>query len=110
VWKVPECLASNLSNYTKCNYPRSNGTGSGMGLREQQASAATGAGLIDLTATICPGSGSTCPVIQNDMIMWRDDHHLTATYSASLGPVIDEKLVAILVAWAKPTPTPFVPY
>ena len=114
VWKVPECLASNLGNYTKCDYPRYNGTGSGMGLREQQASAATGAGLIDLTATICPGSGSTCPVVQNNMIMWRDDHHLTATYSASLGPVIDKQLVAILVDWAKPaptpTPTPYWPY
>jgi hypothetical protein len=106
VWKVPECLASNLTNYTKCDYPRYNGTGSGMGLREQQAAAATGAGLIDLTGTICPGSGSTCPVVQNGMIMWRDDHHLTATYSASLGPVIDAKLVAILVAWATPAATP----
>jgi hypothetical protein len=39
------------------------------------------------------------------MIMWRDDHHLTATYSASLGPVIDAQLVPILVAWSKPAAT-----
>jgi peptidoglycan/LPS O-acetylase OafA/YrhL len=108
VWKVPVCIAANLTDYTKCNYPQYNGFGSGMGLREKQAAAATGAGLIDLTGTICPGSGK-CPVVQNNMIMWRDDHHLTATYSASLGAAIDAQLVPILVAWSKPAPSPSSP-
>ncbi|HEX7592493.1 MAG TPA: acyltransferase family protein [Candidatus Limnocylindrales bacterium] len=105
VWKVPVCLAANLSDYTKCNYPRKTGFGSAMGSRESAASAATGAGLIDLTAAICPGTGD-CPVITNNMIMWRDDHHLTATFSATLGPAIDAQLVKILVAWASPAATP----
>jgi hypothetical protein len=37
------------------------------------------------------------------MIVWRDKHHLTATFSATLGPAIDEQLVALLVTWAEPT-------
>jgi hypothetical protein len=37
----------------------------------------------------------------NNMIVWRDEHHLTATFSASLGPAIDEQLTAILNQWAK---------
>ena len=32
--------------------------------------------------------------------MWRDEHHLTATYAASLAPYIDAQLVAILNNWA----------
>jgi peptidoglycan/LPS O-acetylase OafA/YrhL len=104
-WKVPVCIAANLSDYTKCNYPRKTGFGSAMGSREAAASAATGAGLIDLTAAICPGTGD-CPVVMNNMIMWRDDHHLTATFSATLGPVIDEQLVRIMVGWDTPAAAP----
>jgi hypothetical protein len=76
-----------------------------MGTREQNAASATGAGLIDLTAAICPGTGN-CPVVIDNMIVWRDDHHLTATFSATLGPAIDAQLVPILVAWSKPSVSP----
>ena len=55
-------------------------------------------GLIDLTNAICPGTGA-CPVVINNMIVWRDQHHLTATFAASLAPEIDKQLVAILNAW-----------
>ena len=93
--KVPDCLSTYLSDYRKCAYTRREGFGSGMGLREQAAAKATGAGLINLTSAICPGTGN-CPVVINNMIVWRDEHHLTATFSTSLGPVIDAQLVGIL--------------
>ena len=102
---VPECLSSNLSDYRKCAYSRRVGFGSAMGTREKAAAKATGAGLIDLTAAICPGTGN-CPVVINNMIVWRDEHHLTATFATSLGPAIDAQLVAILNAWASPTISP----
>jgi peptidoglycan/LPS O-acetylase OafA/YrhL len=104
--KVPDCLSTYLSDYRKCSYTRTRGFGSGMGLREQAAAKATGAGLIDLTPYICPGTSGNCPVVLNNMIMWRDEHHLTATFSTSLGPAIDAQLVAILNAWANPSPSP----
>ena len=65
-----------------------------MGTREQNVAAATGAGLIVLTDQICPGTGN-CPVVINNTIVWRDQHHLTATFAATLAPAIDEQLVAI---------------
>jgi hypothetical protein len=104
--KVPDCLSANLSDYRKCAYTRTRGFGSGMGLREQAAAKATGAGLIDLTPYICPGASGNCPVVLNNLIMWRDEHHLTATFSASLGPGIDDQLMGIFNAWANPTPSP----
>jgi hypothetical protein len=76
-----------------------------MGSREKIAVKATGAGLIDLTAAVCPGTGS-CPVVINNMIAWRDKHHLTATFATSLGPAIDAQLVAILNTWAAPSTSP----
>ncbi len=103
--KVPECLSTYQSDYRKCDYTRTRGFGSAMGSREKAAANSTGAGLIDLTAAICPGTGN-CPVVENNMIMWRDEHHLTATYAASLGPVIDAQLVGIMVGWSRPSPTP----
>jgi hypothetical protein len=105
--KAPTCLSANINDYRKCNYSRSRGFSSSMGTREKAAAAATGAGLIDLTATICPGTGS-CPVVQNGIIMWRDEQHLTATYATTLGPAIDSQLCAILSAWAAPA-TPSSP-
>jgi len=97
--KAPTCLSANINDYRKCNYSRSRGFSSSMGTREKAAAAATGAGLIDLTATICPGTGS-CPIVQNGIIMWRDEQHLTATYATTLGPAIDIQLAAILSSWA----------
>jgi hypothetical protein len=104
--KVPDCLSTYLSDYRKCAYARYIGVGSAMGSREKAASKATGAGLIDLTPYICPGTGNYCPVVLNNMIMWRDEHHLTATFSATLGPAIDAQLMGIFNAWANPTPSP----
>jgi hypothetical protein len=40
------------------------------------------------------------------MIMWRDEHHLTATYAVTLAPAIDAQLVEILNGWAGASPSP----
>ncbi|MGD0015603.1 MAG: SGNH hydrolase domain-containing protein, partial [Bryobacteraceae bacterium] len=102
---VPDCLSWHLSDYRACAYSRSIAFGSDMGAREAIAVRATGAGLVDLTEAICPGTGD-CPVVMNGMIMFRDGHHLTATFSASLGAVLDEMTVAVLLADRTSTPPP----
>ena len=107
---VPTCLSNHASDWRACANSRSNAFASDMGEREQVAAKATGAGLIDLTGAMCP-DGGPCPVVINGMIVFRDQHHLTATFSASLAPEVDRQLVAILVAWtaAGPAPTPAAP-
>ena len=103
---VPDCLASYLGDYRRCSFTRKIGFGSAMGSREQGAAKATGAGLIDLTAQVCPGTGNCQPVI-NNVIVWRDQHHLTATFAVTLAPAVDEKLMAILSNWQNPSsPSP----
>ena len=42
----------------------------------------------------------------DDIIVWRDEHHFTATFARHLGPAIDDQLVAIMRGWAAPSPTP----
>jgi peptidoglycan/LPS O-acetylase OafA/YrhL len=102
---VPACLGTYTRDYRKCAYPRRVGFGWEIGSREQKAAAATGAGLIDLSSEICPGAGD-CPVVIDNMIVWRDGHHLTATFATSLGPAIDAQLVDYLDRWTGPAPSP----
>jgi peptidoglycan/LPS O-acetylase OafA/YrhL len=108
-FSVPECLSANLTDYRKCNYSRATAYNSYYGKREAVASKAAGVPLIDLASSICPGNG-VCPVVIDDMIVFRDQHHLTATFATSLGPEIDRQLVAILSAEAaNPSPSPSSP-
>jgi peptidoglycan/LPS O-acetylase OafA/YrhL len=103
---VPDCLASHPNDYRSCAYARSTGFGSYWGKREAVASKAAGVPLIDPSQWICPGSGSTrCPAVLNGMIIFRDQHHLTATFARSLGPALDAALVPILLT-SVPAPTP----
>jgi peptidoglycan/LPS O-acetylase OafA/YrhL len=104
---VPDCLSAHLKDYRSCDYSRSLGFAYNNGAREAIAATAAGASLISLADSICPGTGN-CPVVMDGMIMFRDDHHLTATFAASLGPALDRQIVDILVASRLPSspPTP----
>jgi peptidoglycan/LPS O-acetylase OafA/YrhL len=102
---VPTCLAAHLSDYRACAYSRAIGFGPYFEQREQVASALTGAPLINTAAWTCPGTGS-CPVVINGMIVFRDEHHLTATYAASLGPALDAQLTRLLGLAPGDSPAP----
>ena len=109
---VPDCLSTYISDYRRCAYARSVGFGSYQGKREAIAAKAAGAGLVSFASSICPGTGA-CPAVINGMIVFRDQHHLTATFAQSLGPVLDQQLVAILTgspsapsSKSTPVPTP----
>jgi peptidoglycan/LPS O-acetylase OafA/YrhL len=94
---VPLCLSNHPSDYRRCAYSRSTGRNGQWSVRETTAVAAstTGLQMIGTEDWTCPGSGS-CPVVINGMIVYRDTHHLTATYCLSLAPALDSALVAIL--------------
>jgi hypothetical protein len=106
---VPACLAAHLSDYRVCAYSRAVGFVAQFGERERIASEGTGVPVINTEAWTCPGTGS-CPVVINGLIVFRDHHHLTATYSASLGAALDAQLARILATpftpSASPTPWP----
>jgi hypothetical protein len=51
---------------------------------EGAAANAAGVAMIDLSADICPFA--PCPAVVDNMIVYRDAHHLTATFASSLGP------------------------
>lgn len=52
--------------------------------------------IIDMTDAFCPAG--SCPLIIGNVIVWRDRHHMTATYSRSLAPELGRRLdVAVKV-------------
>ncbi len=99
---VPGCIADHVADVRPCALPRSSLAGS-FGVRERQAADATGAGIIDLISRVCPAM--PCQVIRNGMIVYRDNHHLTATFSASLAPALQAALDP-WVASLPPRPSP----
>jgi len=58
------------------------------------AVAAAGAVPMDPTAWFC--TPRVCPVIIGNVLVERDDNHMTATYSRTVVPVLAERLGATL--------------
>jgi len=48
--------------------------------------------LIDMNDAIC--TPTSCPMILGNVVVWRDEHHLTATYSRSLATALGKRIEA----------------
>jgi peptidoglycan/LPS O-acetylase OafA/YrhL len=88
---VPDCLSEHLTKPGAClvpeTYPFFNPSGVG---QEKSVTAAAGATYIETTPWFC--SDNTCAVIVNNILVYRDDNHITATYASWLTPVIGADL------------------
>ena len=93
---VPACLSEHPSDVEACSFPTSDRAGLDAALLEaEQAAAPRTVHTLDMTDVICPES--TCHVVsESGQVKYRDEHHLTAGYSASLWPVLSERLEAVL--------------
>lgn len=49
---------------------------------------------IDLTAWLC--HPEVCPVVAGNLLIYRDDDHLTATYAAALAPYLEQEIRRVL--------------
>ncbi len=83
---IPGCIAATPTDVRSCAISRTTGFTNLFGVREAQAAAVSGAGIIDLIPLVCPAM--PCQVVRDGMILYRDNHHLTATFSRSLAPAL----------------------
>jgi hypothetical protein len=60
----------------------------------EAAARRSGASFIDLTSHLC--SATSCPAVQGDLLVYRDKHHLTATFARSLAPALAAGLIGEL--------------
>ena len=79
---VPACLTQHPKTIERCTTTRSAAFGWRYRLREAEAARLTGATLVDLSAATCPTD--PCPPVIESMLVYRDHHHLTATFARSL--------------------------
>ena len=89
---VPQCLSVNLSNTPACSipkhYPYYNPGGIG---QEQAVASSAGAGYVDTDPWFC--ISTTCTVIVGNLLVYRDDNHITASYADWLTPAVGAQLV-----------------
>ena len=86
---APDCLAAHESNVQACSTPRANALTGVYDGAEEAAAQATGARRIDVTSWLC---GTICPPIVNNILVYRNQFHITRTYSVYLAQVLGSAL------------------
>jgi peptidoglycan/LPS O-acetylase OafA/YrhL len=90
---VPACLAAHRDAIEQCTTSRAAAFTWRHLRREREAARESGATLIDMSAPICPAD--PCPPIVGTRLVYRDNHHLTATFARSLAGVLGAALPVI---------------
>jgi hypothetical protein len=93
-FNVPYCLSGHRDDVRACETHRTRAFGVNPGVVEHTAATILGATLLDVNPLMCPGD--PCPVVVDGRIVYRDSHHMTATFARSLGPLIEPALVEAL--------------
>jgi peptidoglycan/LPS O-acetylase OafA/YrhL len=92
---MAECVSENMNRLTRCTTPRDEAEGRGGGPVQKEAlKDAPDVRLIDLNDWICPTD--RCAAVIGGVLVYRDDHHLTSTYSATLAPMLTAAIKPIL--------------
>jgi hypothetical protein len=90
-FSVPSCLSENLQSATLC----STGRGSGVdltGMREEESVVRNAGGnYVNTLFWFCTPSG-ICPPTVDDVLVYRDDNHITASYANLLGAPVSAAL------------------
>jgi hypothetical protein len=80
--RVAECVVENRQSPGDCAFDRE--AAMSANTSQMTASELTGLPLVETTAWIC---GETlCPAVVDGILVWRDLHHLTATFAEHLAP------------------------
>jgi peptidoglycan/LPS O-acetylase OafA/YrhL len=82
----PVCLSSHLSDAFACANPLTRATNPTRTAGERRIAEADGATFIDPTPWLC--RSEMCPAVVGRMLVYRDAHHLTATYARALAPYL----------------------
>ena len=87
---VPECVAVNQDNLTECTEERGDALDASAYYDMKGAAESSGTDTVDLTDKFC--SSESCSPVIGDVLVWRDKHHMTATYAESLTDSLEEEL------------------
>lgn len=91
------CVAEHGADPTVCAVPRSSVLDDQDPTTTLALEPADAVRFVDVDDVICPDD--VCPFVQGGRLVYRDEHHLTATYAASMVPVLRERLGPALGWW-----------
>ena len=92
-YDVPACLAKHRDAIERCTTTRTAALGWRHLRREKEAARLTGATLVDMSDIVCPTE--RCPPIIGKTLVYRDNHHLTATFVISIAADLYAALPAV---------------
>ncbi|MBB5209171.1 peptidoglycan/LPS O-acetylase OafA/YrhL [Chiayiivirga flava] len=96
---VPKCLGSPRGSAQRCSRPRSLvlATPDPLVMAQRDAPQAV---LADLNDLLCPTA--VCPPVIDGILVWRDSHHMTATFARTLAPTLQHRLETALAVPPSP--------
>ena len=87
---VPECIAENEDTLTECAADRDEAMDSSGYEGMLSAAEAAGVATVDMSDALC--SPEACAPVVGGVIVWRDGHHITATYAETLAQSLEDEL------------------
>lgn len=90
---VPACLATHLSDATACLIPNTSPHVDHTGIAQERTVVARAGGtLVNVYPWFC--AQTSCAAMVENMVVYRDDNHITATYATWLTPAVTASLAA----------------
>lgn len=89
-FNVPDCVAANLTNLSKCTVKRGQAVDDRGLAQLQAAKGLKGVTMVDLNDYVCPGE--PCAPVVGNVLVYRDSDHLTATYARTLSKRLEDAL------------------
>ena len=91
---VPACLSKHPSDIRACLFTQDAADNREIGIAERVAAEVSGAQLIDLTGEIC--AAWPCSPISGSVLIYRDEDHMTETFSRSLATPLGVEIAKLL--------------
>ncbi len=92
--QVPNCLTAFPTNVHYCGAEKAKAVNSSRIALERELAGQFDGHHVDTTNWMC--GTSFCPVIEGNIVMWRDNNHVSATMSAFLTPFLAATIVPLL--------------
>jgi hypothetical protein len=87
---VPDCLAEHPRSVQKCAQSTKLAVGSGRRSMMARAVTKAGATVVDPMPWFC--SLQTCPVVVGNILVYKDESHISTVYARLLAPLLSERL------------------
>jgi len=93
---VPECVSANPSDLEACAVPKEQAVDNRPHPEVDAAEGLPQTEVLDINHLLCPDD--TCPAVIDDVLVWRDNQHLTATFSETLATPLEKELDQLSIA------------